>query len=173
MFPVRITVDPGTEFTGVAIWNAEPSSWEQLEAPVEVHLLRSRLVADAPFEDRALDISHQFNIVVRNCTDIQLAKVVEIASELPGTFGGSAASMAASIRGDIVKLAFMVGCIGRVSHAAGIPFRPVEVREWKGQMSKSLVERRIRDLLGRAQCSDFQRDIWDAVGIGLHLKGCF
>jgi hypothetical protein len=172
----RITIDPGTEYCGVAVWEADAKLWAAVRPPVAVALLRPSTVAGTPYEDRATNIASKFSLDVlsrfhyldapRECR-----QTIEIASEFPEIFGADGGSMAAGVKGTWMKLAFMVGCIAMAGAVRGIPFRPVPVRQWKGQMPKDMVERRIRRVLGDTACAPFKRDIWDAVGIGLFLKG--
>ena len=76
-------------------------------------------------------------------------------------------------RGDLVTLSFFIGFLaGRL---APVPFIPIEVNRWKGQLSKKNVEQRIKNKLGEQVCDTLgiKTHAWDAVGIGLYCKGYF
>jgi hypothetical protein len=92
--------------------------------------------------------------------------------ELPCFFESAGGLMVAS-QNDLVKLAFLVGIYGGVCATRGVPFTPVPVAEWKGQLPKAVVNRRIVKILGEGACREFRQDIWDSVGIGLYAKGWF
>lgn len=96
----------------------------------------------------------------------------EVAIEWPA-FHGSAAGETVATSGSLVKLTYAVGAIARVFESQDIPVRLVPVAEWKGQMPKTAVEYRIKKILGEEACKGFRKHVWDAVGIGLHVKGEF
>lgn len=76
-------------------------------------------------------------------------------------------------RGDLVTLSFFIGYLaGRI---CPIPFIPVEINKWKGQLSKKNVTDRIKNKLTKKVCKtlEIRTHAWDAVGIGLWAKGHF
>jgi hypothetical protein len=87
-----------------------------------------------------------------------------VCVEQPALFGGAKGSVTAS-SGSLVKLTLLVGRIMQELNAEGI-----EVREWKGQLPKAVVEKRIRVIL--PNCTAKSHD-WDAIGIGLYKLGVF
>ncbi len=79
--------------------------------------------------------------------------------------------MASASSGDIFKLTFLVGKFSRVcDDQHNCKFRPLEVNEWKGQMSKDLVSRRVANCLN-IQPDAYGNHIMDSVGMGLFVKG--
>lgn len=91
--------------------------------------------------------------------------------EMPQYFQ-SAVGHAAATLGSLSKLCYLIGAIGHACKTAGVPFHLVPVLDWKGQLPKEVVNRRIQKIL---KCSEktFRADEWDAVGIGLWIKGAF
>jgi hypothetical protein len=75
--------------------------------------------------------------------------------------------------GDLQKLTFLSGVIYAVTRPN--PFLPIVTSGWKGQLSKRLVEERIRTRLGRQTCErlGIKTHAWDATGIGLWALGRF
>lgn len=93
--------------------------------------------------------------------------------EWPTLHESSEAGRETARSGALVKLAASIGVAIEVCRSHDIKFVPVPVADWKGQMSKVAVENRIRRILGPDACSNFRTHAWDAVGIGLHMKGRF
>jgi hypothetical protein len=81
---------------------------------------------------------------------------------------GSAKGYAVAASGDLVKLSCLVGMIAGLCKAMGIIIYLVPVAKWKGQLTKEAVIYRIEKILGK--CT-YEKDEWDAVGIGLWAKG--
>ncbi len=54
-------------------------------------------------------------------------------------------------------------------------FEYVDVNNWKGNLKKDIVIKRITRTYNEAglKFKPFTKDEWDAVGIGLYLKGFF
>ena len=85
--------------------------------------------------------------------------------EMPEFWAGSVKSYTSTAKGDLFKLSFLVGCI---SAALGtVPLNLLTPRQWKGQLKKAMVDRRIFAAIGK----EYPEHISDAVGMGLFLKG--
>lgn len=92
------------------------------------------------------------------------------------SFFGSAIGHAAAARGDLVKLTFGAGFVcGELHSIFGCKTEPILVNDWKGQLPKDEVTRRIRSIIGVKKCRNLgiKTHAWDAVGIGLYAKGFF
>jgi len=74
--------------------------------------------------------------------------------------------------GDLQKLTFLVGVLAGYFQSA-VSFTPVTPNEWKGQLPKSVVIRRLQKRFGPGATQDWEKDGWDAVGIGLWKLGKF
>jgi len=57
----------------------------------------------------------------------------------------------------------------------GISFLPIPVNQWKGQLPKKIVIKRIQKIIPRRNLETLQPkdDCWDAIGLGLHVRGVF
>lgn len=79
-------------------------------------------------------------------------------------------------RGDLVKLTFALGWLAKFATAQGAEFVPLEIVKWKGQLPKEIVQKRIRKILTPKWCEKSGLELatehaWDAVGMGLAVKG--
>jgi hypothetical protein len=97
-------------------------------------------------------------------------KVDRIACEYPAFFESAAGTMVAK-KGDLLKLTSLVGLMWGVVYP--LPFLLVPVNQWKGQLPKEVVNRRITAKLGEKACAGIKSHAWDAVGIGLYVNGDF
>lgn len=87
-------------------------------------------------------------------------------------WGGSLRSITSAKRGNLFKLAYLVGVYSNVCYAHDIPFRIVLARAWKGQMSDDVVARKVRFLTGITFKKSRQHTA-DAIGIGFSMMGYF
>lgn len=97
-----------------------------------------------------------------------------VVCEWPQSFS-SVGGRAASGAGSIIKLAFGIGQIALMADACRAKFIPVPVAQWKGQLSKNIVIKRIKKRLPetRIEYLEPSSHSWDAIGIGLYCKGLF
>lgn len=161
-----ISIDPGVE-AGFAIWQShlarpQPSDWFLLKAEPLV-------------PPKALPWEQRCDIILETLSDLCThngSRVLQIVCEWPfyhDTLGGR--EVAAS--GALVKLSIVVGMINELGRQLKIPRTFIEVRKWKGQMSKDATIHRIKKRLPLEQHSSIKSHAWDAVGIGLHFLGRF
>lgn len=148
-----LSVDPGLSGTGWAVWGPgqlPPLRSGSLSAPADRDwLIRARWLGN---EVRHLAESWGVDYVV-----IEQPQFMESAGK----------GLIAAREGDLVKLSILVGVIA-AQHSHSVL---VEVREWKGSMSKEVSHRRIRSKLpGWVPCTATSHEM-DAVGIGLFAKG--
>lgn len=90
--------------------------------------------------------------------------------EFPELWAGSHISQASAERGDLFKLAYLIGGLGYVAraHGASTPLL-IHPQVWKGQLSKSNVIKRIgRTWPTLGKVSDHEAD---AIGMGLSAQG--
>lgn len=155
-----VAIDPGVN-CGWAFWP------ENKKYPVECGVIKPH----KKFEDFFLSMHstiHQLGAIILRL------KPKYMACEWPQSFtsvGGRAATGA----GSIIKLAFGIGQLAMVADACAAKFIPVPVAQWKGQLSKGIVIKRIKKKLTVARLEYLQPEshIWDAIGIGLFCKGLF
>jgi len=96
--------------------------------------------------------------------------------EMPELWSGSAISNASATHkakpgepADLFKLVYLVGVLGAAALAAvgNLPVLATPA-EWKGQLAKDMVTRRIQSALPGCAFRDHE---WDAVGMGLSAQG--
>lgn len=167
-----LAIDPGLGSTGWAYW--DKIGYEKITPPDAFGLITPRDHGEnsdgwwGRANNRSDDLFSCIRTVVKG--DVDLLKVF---CEMPRFFSGNAGGHAAAETGSIMKLAYLVGSYARSFRMAGASFTIVPVMEWKGQLPKEVVNKRIVQLLGEKACTNFRRDAWDAIGIGLHVKGVF
>lgn len=159
-----ITIDPGIDALGWAVWDDYNSSffYKELNAPIDSGVCRTdkKLPWFAKTNDMAFKVSEILSNYNKNCH--------HVACEMPKYMESQKGRVAA--RSDaLVKLVFMVGKIAQVAEEYGMQFIPVAVGEWNGQLPKKIMEDRVTKRLGIR----YREHEYDAVGIGLHLKGYF
>ena len=156
----RISIDPGTP-SGYAVW--DDKTFRELVPPIKWG------VTDAGPKSEPWNLRTDITILsLQTLLDDYRPRVVYC--EQPVLMAESVAGQAAARRGDLVKLAMAVGRINQICADRMIPFRLIDVARWKGQLSKEMVEKRIRRKLPDLEA---RSHAWDAVGIGLFVKGFF
>ena len=83
---------------------------------------------------------------------------------------GSQKSAMAAKRQNLMKLAYLVGGYANEARARGYEVRLLPARQWKGQMSNKVLERRVLSINGIRYTSEH---ILNAVGIGFSRMGLF
>ena len=153
-----LTVDPGLGGTGWAFW-------DKLEcAPNEYGVIRSP-VTITKWEYKASTICREFD----NILGLLPYRCRICYIEFPKSWSQSQKSHAATYKGDLLKLAFLIGRLVEILESKW-DFEYVHLIEphvWKGQLSKKQVNKRIRKELGES----YPDHISDAVGMGLYLMG--
>jgi hypothetical protein len=95
------------------------------------------------------------------------ASCQEAFIEMPEFWSGSALSYASTAQGDLFKLAYLVGALAQALHNINVVTTLLHPREWKGNMKKEMIDRRIKFIINR----EYPNHISDAVGIGLFVQG--
>lgn len=158
----RLSIDPGFgDGTGYALWRED--EWTKCVPPEDFGVLTVH-GGGADWVNRCLILGEKLNFVMQK-------GVGSVYCEFPGLFN-TAGSHMATAKGDIFKLAFLVGVYANVAHMHQAAFYSVEVAKWKGQMSKDAVAHRIAKRLHEEPWS-YPSHSNDAVGIGLWAKGQF
>jgi len=161
-----LAIDPGLQGTGLAFWYDQ-----QCLAPDWVRVVRNHGVKNKDWVVRA----HRLVEEVLSTLSEEV-RVNSVACELMEMHGSARAQMMWKA-GDFQRTLVFIGMlVGRLRHEMLTQeFKLVKPSEWKGQMPKSVAERRIRKKLGDKVCRrlKIQSHAWDAVGIGLWAKGVF
>ena len=150
---MKCTLDPGLMGTGYAIWDCQ---WRFQKAGI---IKCSHEHKDEDWVERAEDIRFQLRrVVLQN-------NVNSGWLEYPAYFASAGGQMVAG-RGDLLKLTFLTGILYTTFEDAYL----VPVNQWKGQLPKDVVEKRVRKILGK-KIADYSSHAIDAIGIGLAVSG--
>lgn len=151
-----VSIDPGLNHCGVAFWNENTKM-----------LLSARLVKNAlsRYRNKWAAMAYELRAAIKEEWDG--APVVEVISELPQIYQGPKQK---GDPNDLIDLALVVGRL-----YPDVLYKP---REWKGQVPKDAMVKRIESKLtqeekGRIEkCSaSLRHNVLDAVGIGLFHLG--
>lgn len=180
---MNLSVDPGIDGTGIAGWNSRPPIWRRAENPeLVLNIYPKKLdVGESKtlWVARVNSLVNEFENTISEC---EVGNDIHVCyCEFPKFFDSSVKGRAAIVTkknrneeqepGDVFKLTFLIGCYAEVCRQYKIDFIPVMVGEWNGQLSKSLVQSRIRLLLPEIDSLKPKAHSWDAIGVGLHAKG--
>lgn len=157
-------VDPGIIGSGCAFWDevvragiTKPASEPQI---TEGHNPKDSKLS---WDIRADVLCAWFNGVIHTLEP----QIVVI--EFPELWSSSPVSQASAGRGDLFKLAYLVGAFGEiVRHQTGTGPVLISPAKWKGQLTKKAVHARIERALGDVK---YPEHIADAVGMGLAVQG--
>jgi hypothetical protein len=162
-----ISIDPGINI-GWAVWDFSKKNADRLVRPTEYGWVQDPGKGRMTWEQRA-------NWVIDNFTEHMQHGVSHCRSiiEMPQMMEARGAMVTAR-SGSLVKLTMMTGRIQQLMYSMGSSVELVEVRTWKGQMSKTATDA----CLGRRFGQDFleeckQEHERDAVALGLWVKGHF
>lgn len=158
-------IDPGLVGTG---WAFFPECWVPLSAlpmpekgyrPTAWGVLKSN---QTDWQDKAHQIAGAFD-------DILFAQSVGMVGiEFPQVWKHSLRSQASSDSGDLFKLTYLIGLLAGLS-AKYTDIKPTifHPMDWKGQLPKEVVLRRLLKLCG----TKFNNHVADAVGMGYAAQG--
>ncbi len=168
-----LSVDPGVNAMGLALWRWEPRHRKKMEKPIRawVGQLPSKVLKAEPdwhrkmlrLLNRARDSIIKFGMKDHLHLEALFIEWPEIRS---GSVGHAAA-----VRGDVSALAYCCGAMCEMF--PDVRSTLLAVSEWKGQLPKEIVNKRITRAIGSKDRSGnaFETHAWDAVGIGLVGKG--
>ncbi len=152
------TLDPGIHATGWAGWRWLDRMGNAAEEPDYFGV--NKIPQKIKFEDSCR----------RQCAwlrgHLAQLKTRHVVIEFPELWSGSAVSHAAATRGDLFKLTFLVGRYAEVCEQRGATCTLVTPMEWKGQMPKEVIDRRIKIAIEQ----EYPEHASDAVGIGLAIQ---
>jgi len=114
-------------------------------------------------------------IVSRLFSGKRIAGVTRVVVEAPEVWAGSKRSRRAALSGDLLKLAMVTGAIVGQAQGMGFTATMLTPAKWKGQVSKEVTAKRVKEDFGITSDSN---DVTDAIGIGryywikeLHPRG--
>jgi len=154
-------IDPGIGGTGWAVFHNPDLNGNSAPVPVvDSGVIRG---SGASWIEKSAEIAGKFKDVLDE------NEPTSVVIEWPQTWAGSQTSVAATLRGDLLKLAHLCGMLycDIVEHSyAEVSY--ITPGAWKGQLPKDVVIRRIQDVYPG---SSFPNHAADAVGMGLSLQG--
>jgi len=152
-----MTVDPGLDF-GIAKWK-EGELWPEV---VEV-FVHSKTKNKTDWFPRAQESYVEFREHL--LCEPEPSKVY---FEWPDFFAN-----ASTRRGDQGKLQMLIGMMVGACLELDLEVELVNVRDWKGNLPKHVVEAQVKRILTPRFCArnGIKTHAYDAVGIGLYLKG--
>lgn len=157
-----VFIDPGLGGTGWAYWPEINTSPKKAVGPSQWDVIKMK---GERWENCAWSIATAMAGV------FSAVKPSWVVMEYPELFSGSVVSQAAVAKGDLGKLWYLCGMIGlEAGRLTGkIPVL-VTPGEWKGQLPKEEVTRRVIEAFGDGL--DFTRDhVCDATAMGLAAQG--
>jgi hypothetical protein len=163
-----LTVDPGVEgafaFWESRVFDEEPDPERDELGPAHVELFDGAKVRQtSDWWDRAAMANFLFEEALNR------RAVCAVACEW-ARYMGSGGGSAVAESGSLVKLIHVTSLFAATAVKRGVAFLPVPVNLWKGQLPKKIVAQRIRLVLPK-RSRRYKSHMWDAVGIGLWLKG--
>ena len=155
-----LTIDPGFH-TGLALWDGD------LEPRIDSINVSSKKSIKT-LEDKLDDMWMKFEgYLADNILDIELVVIEGVE-----TWSGSSKSKVASTTGSLSKLSYLIGGYCQLCREYGIAFKIISVRDWKGNLPKEVVEKRVISKCNLTYTKGKITDhIYDAVGIGLAMMG--
>jgi hypothetical protein len=167
-----IAIDPGLGGTGWALWSTRHQKpWG---TPMEVGIVRDT-AKDESLAIRCEELSEKIRDSLNAATGHwnvgwhhnRTYLYLEMPQHMTNVKGIAAQA------GAVYKLTFLVGYLAKAFHQCTV--HVVTPNEWKGQLQKDVVIRRIQRTLTPERCDDLgiKTHAWDAVGIGLWAMGRF
>ena len=171
-----VTVDPGIQTMGWCVWSGWLNRGSALCGP-PIHAGQVKRIKTKRGASNNADLVKLLMEKLQEGT-YGIADIVEVVVEEPAYFGGLAGQSAA-VRGDLTGLALCVGAVAQWAWWMDAKLTLAPVGQWKGNMSKQVVEKRIIKHFTRlkefkpliAVMSEDRGHDWDACGIGLWRRG--
>jgi len=154
-----LTVDPGLGGTGLACWASLSHGQVEPQEPQSTEIIRGGRTGSWEYR-----VEHIWHIFTRS---LLLTQPRFVVLESQALWTGSASSMASAGRGDLFKLAYLTGGLWTIAIGRDAEVVLVSPNQWKGQLPKSAIHKRIKRALG----ARYPEHVADAVGMGLAVQG--
>lgn len=157
-FPL-LAIDPGLGGTGWALW-------ETGRSPARIGIVRDT-ARDDLLSVRCQELCQKLYLSVATLYSLQTV-VIEMPQQMSNRAGIAAQA------GGVYKLAVLVGALTMyLMNTSNATVHVVTPSEWKGQLPKDVVQRRVEQRLGISLCQKLKirSHAWDAVGLGLWAMG--
>jgi hypothetical protein len=157
----RISIDPGSTAIGVAVW-VNPIKHNKLP------IWCGNLYPEKDTKD--LDVFRKIDSLMKKFeTQVvdEFEYITDCYCEIPTYFESNRGQHVAA-SGDLIKLTLSVGSIMEFCRNWGIEFCPIRVIDWRGQLPESVMQSRVKELLGPEllQALNPKSHSFDAIGIG-------
>ncbi len=152
MIPIRATVDPGIN-TAIAVWYGKRN----------IPTVQSFSVRAGIGEMKQLALLCKYFH-----SNMLVYQPKECFIESDEFWKGDLRSETSAEKGNLTLLSHIIGSYYGICFELGIDCHFIKAREWKGQMKKEIVARRVQMAIGQTYPSTHRME---AVGIGLALKG--
>jgi len=158
-----VAVDPGINAMGIAVWENKVTS-RSLKPNYAFCIEAPNLFDD--WYTRISEMIYSLDVW------ISLTKPTWIVTEFPEFFEGAKGNAAAK-GGDVTHMAHCCGMLHALAVKYKSSFEVLEVTKWKGQLSKKIVETRLKRAVGTQDVAgkDIVDHAWDAIGVGLVFSG--
>lgn len=157
-------IDPGLGGTGWAFYSQISVIFPE-KHPLKAGVARPKSNAKTALPIRAKEILSNLCASLETEHDILLPNQVFI--EYPEFWSDSLLSTTAASKGDLIKLTFLSGYLAQYFTRLGAEIVLLTPADWKGQMPKDVMKRRVR----RATRRQYAEHAWDAVGMALSVQG--
>lgn len=155
-----LTIDPGDN-TGWAYWDNSLN-------PVVGSFSYDKTLKGKPLQIQ--NLAAMFETMLTNEFYRKGLKIEQVVIEEVSIWEKSLTSMASAKRGDLFKLAMVIGAYIDRCGAFYLPVKLVKPNDWKGQLPDYAVARRVQQITGNEYANPH---IYSAVGIGLNEIGIF
>ena len=158
-----ITIDPGLNGTGWAIWSQVPKS---KCVPISTGVMH-RADTKSDWFDAGLHLTNMLIGVLDDNDCLRGRERTEAFIEYPGYWEGSPVSQTSARSGSLVKLACLVGMFADRLTISGCRVTFITPQQWKGNLPKEIIHKEIFKRIGKR----YREHEADAVGMGLYMKG--
>lgn len=149
-----MTVDPGMN-TGIAYWTGDLK-------PITEYIRFTKKNHVIPEPMQLQELWNEFDVF------LEVYKPEKVYIEAVNYWSGSLKSKVSASRGNLSKLAYLVGGYMELAQSKKITVELIPVTKWKGQLTKEATKLRVKLANGETYRNDH---ITDAVGIGLSIMG--
>jgi len=154
------TVDSGYN-TAMAVWRGAMIDLDMIHMPKIEYFTVSDAIKQK--EDKLMTAWAKFEHALLQHPDIGMVFIEDTA-----LWQESLTSLTSGSTGDLLTLSQVIGGYAMICFSHGIRFKLIPAQQWKGQLNKGAVARRIIREMGEAW--QFKNDhITDAVGMGLSM----
>lgn len=161
---ILMCVDPGFAGTGVAVFQLHR------DKPRDMAFMAAETIRGS---SRSMEFADRFRNYHQVFSELQHTyQPCLTVIEMPEVWSGSEVSVVASKRGDLLKLATLVGVYAGVVVGRGGHLSLPSPQEWKGNLPKEVTWARAQDVLGaKIDSRATSEHACDAIAMGVSVMG--